>query len=171
MLLRDKCLRLLNYTIFLIIWEILAFLWEMHLNWLEKPSVEQNNHSFLKWLGRGIADATAMLAATINLLSRLAPRQKVACAPPPMKYACPSRLCPKRRRAVKLKRSDTDSVPLSTSASVRPAVPLSVSCSVQFRWQKANSFHRSEKWISREWPRVDIGLSVTRVKKSVNALP
>ena len=34
--------------------EILAFLGEMHQNWLEKPSVEQNNHSFLKWLGRGI---------------------------------------------------------------------------------------------------------------------
>ena len=29
----------------------------------------------------------------------------------------------------------------------------------QFRWQKANSFRRSEKLISREWPRVDIGLS------------
>ena len=26
----------------------------MHQNWLKKPSVEQNNHSFLKWLGRGI---------------------------------------------------------------------------------------------------------------------
>ena len=28
----------------------------MDQNWLKKPSVEQNNHSFLKWLGRGIDD-------------------------------------------------------------------------------------------------------------------
>ena len=34
--------------------EILAFMGEMHQNWLEKPSVEQNNHSVLKWLSRGI---------------------------------------------------------------------------------------------------------------------
>ena len=43
----------------------------------------------------------AMLPAAINLLSRLPARQKVACAPPPMKYACPSpstsRLGPLRR--------------------------------------------------------------------------
>ena len=33
---------------------MISFLGEMQKNWLEKPSVEQNNNAFPKWLGRGI---------------------------------------------------------------------------------------------------------------------
>ena len=68
--------------------------------------------------------ASSPARTTINLGSRLlpAPRQKVASAPPPMKYACLSvQTRSEEEAAVKLKRSDTDSLPLYLRF-VRPSV-------------------------------------------------
>ena len=100
--------------------------------------------------------ASSPARTTINLGSRLlpAPRQKVASVRPAPNEICMSvrvhvQTRSEEEAAVKLKRSDTGSLPPASS----------VHRSAQFRWQKANSFRRSEKLISREWPRVDIGLS------------
>ena len=57
--LRDQFLPLLNTKFFWMISEMLVFLGEMQKNWLEKPSVEQNNHAFPKW------SASMMLIETI----------------------------------------------------------------------------------------------------------
>ena len=53
----------------------------MHLNWLEKPSVEQNNHSFLKWLGRGIL---LQILTSFRHIQALSPRDVKSAAEPQM---------------------------------------------------------------------------------------
>ena len=54
MFLRDQFLPLLNAKLFLHDLRNFSLSGKMHQNWLEKPSVEQNNHYFLNWFGRGI---------------------------------------------------------------------------------------------------------------------